>query len=240
MISSKLISRLGIGTNEAEIYLSLVEKGSGTVSDIATRIGLHRPTVYKHLPNLQEAGLITTTTKGKRTLYVAESPSKLERLLEETSAQLHTLIPELTESFTRSKHKPVVKFYEGKKGIREVFNDLLDTLKRGDVFYRYSSRTEPMSDTYLPKGYRERRDAKQLERFVIASPSHAKKKKPRLERQIKTVPDQFGLFDYGITLFIYADKIAIIDFNTDTAFIVENPALAKFQQTLFRLLYHKL
>jgi hypothetical protein len=178
--------------------------------------------------------------RGKRTLYIAESPEKLERLLGEMNKQVLSVIPGLVEMFSKSKHKPVTRFFEGKSGIRQVFDDVLDSLKRGEVFYRYSSRKEPMNDRYLPRDYRKRRDAKQLERFVIASESYLKKKKPRFERQIRAVPDNFGLFDYDVTLLIYADKIAVIDFNTDTAFIVENSALASFQQTLFRLLYHKL
>lgn len=240
MSTNELLSQLGLNDQETNIFLGLLKNGPGTVTDIANNTGLHRPTIYKHIPNLKEKGLITTSKRGKRVLYVAESPQKLERLLEETHSQMHELIPELMEMFTKSKHRPEVKFYEGKKGIREVFNDIIDTLKRGEIFYRYSSRKEPMNDTYLPKGYRQRRDAKQLERFVIAREEYMNKKKPRLERDIKVIPDKFGPFDYDITLIIYGDKIAMIDFNTDTAFIVENPPLARFQQTLFRLLYHKL
>lgn len=234
------MSRLGLLENEAKIYLSLVEKGAGTVSDIAKRAGLHRPTVYKHIPDLQEKGLIGTSHKGKRTVYIAETPEKLNHLLDKVNEEVRLEIPQLIEEFKKHENKPVMKFYENKAGIREVFEDILITLKRGEVFYRYSSRKEPMIDSYLPKNYRTRRDAKQLERLVISGEDYAKHKKRRLERQIKTVPNNFDLFNYDITLIIYANKVAVIDFNSDTAFVMENPPFASFQKTLFQLLYEKL
>lgn len=240
MSKNNLLSNYGLSENEAKIYLSLLEKGPGTVSDVAKNTGLHRPTVYKHLPYLQTKGLLTTARKVKRVLYVAESPKKLERLLDQINIEARDLLPELVETFEKREHKPLVKFYEGRQGIREVFDDILDTLKKGDVFYRYSSRKEPMSDSYLPKDYRKCRDAKQLERLVIANETYAKRKKARLERQIKTVPESVDPFDYDVTQIIYADKIAMIDFNSDTAFVIENPKFARFQQALFQLLYKNL
>ena len=236
----EMLSPYGLSKNEAKIYLSLMEKGQGTVSDIAKNTGLHRPTVYKFLPDLQAKGLLATTRKGKRTHFLAESPKKLERLLDQKTIEARELLPELAETFEKHKHTPVVKFYDGRQGIREVFDDILFNLKRGEIFYRYSSRKEPMNDLYLPKDYRKRRDAKQLERFVIASEGYAKKKKTRLERQIKIVPESFDPFDYNITLIIYADKVAMIDFNSDTAFIIENTKFAFFQRALFQLLYKNL
>lgn len=240
MSKDKLLFNYGLSENEAKIYLALLEKGPGTVSDIAKNTGLHRPTVYNHLPYLQTKGLLTTARKVKRVLYVAESPKKLERLLDQINIEARALLPELVETFEKRKHKPVVKFYEGRQGIREVFDDILNTLKKGDVFYRYSSRKEPMNDWYLPKDYRKRRDAKQLERLVIANETYAKGKKTRFERQIKIVPESVDPFDYDVTLIIYADKIAMIDFNSDTAFVMENPKFARFQQALFQLLYKNL
>ncbi len=235
-----MITRAGLTPHEAKIYLHLVQQGPGTVSDISTHTGLHRPTVYKHIPALEEKGLITISAKGKRTVYASESPEKLSHLFQEVETEFQRSMPGLVDIFHKQKNKPLMRFYEGKRGIASVFDDILLTLKRGEIFYRYSSKTEPMSDAYLPRDYRKRRDAKKLERFVIANTSYQKKKKPRLERQIKVVPEDTEPFGEEVTLMIYADRIAVIDFNTDTAFIVENPALARFHIFLFKLMYSRL
>src|SRR3989339_856416 len=146
MDTKTIFSQIGLSNNESSIYLSLIEKGSATISEISQYTGLHRPTIYKHLPALQKKGLITTTKKGKRTLFIAESPKKLEKLLEERNEKILKTIPDLFDIFNKNKNKPIIKFYEGKAAIKEVFNDILNTLNRGEIFYRYSSRKEPISD----------------------------------------------------------------------------------------------
>ncbi len=235
------LSHLGLSEKESIIYLSLLSSGQETVSGVAKNTNLHRPVIYKTLPLLQNKGLVTTTTKGQRTYFVAEPPEKLHGLLQETERTVQNLIPELQAIFTSVEKRPTVKFLEGKKSIAFVFEDILQTLKKGDVFYRYSSsQSLKHSDKFLPKNYQERRDEKQLERFAITSDTIAKETQPKLERVVKTVPKQFGLFDYNITQLIYGNKIAFNDYSSETALIIENEAIANFQRQLFKTLFAKL
>lgn len=231
-----LLKQLGFTEAEAAIYVGLIETGPATVAEIAKKSGLHRPNVYKTLPLLQERGLVTSAKKGARTLYVAEPPEKLEVLLRETENAFHTLIPELKATYESYEKRPIMKFLEGKKGITFVFDDLVKTLKRGDIFYRYSS-ARGSKDEYLPTNYRSIRDSKQLERFVITNSIQAGTKKQRMERAMKIVPKKYGLFDQDITQLIYGDKVAFIDYTSQTVLLVENPSLAEFQRSLFKMLF---
>jgi hypothetical protein len=61
-----------------------------------------------------------------------------------------------------------------------------------------------------------------------------------LTRSFKAVPKDFDLFEDNISLLIYGDKTAYIDYGSRTSFIVESPKIARFQEKLFRLLYKKL
>lgn len=236
---TELLRRVGLGKNEADMYLALLETGPATISDISKRTGLHRPIVYKHLPVLQEQGLVTVSRKGERNLFVAEPPDRLERLLDDVRGQLQIVLPGLTESFHARGKRPTVKTLEGKKGIKFVFEDLVRTLRRGDTFYRYSSASKSREE-YLPSTYRAARDAKQLERFVITSQARASEKGPRMERAIKVFPKEYGLFDFDVTQVVYGNKVAFIDYGTETATIIENPVFAAYQTALFRALYDRL
>lgn len=241
MKKENILEKLGMRQDEANIYAALLGSGPETVSGIAKSTGLHRPAIYRILPHLIERGLVTSVPRGKQKRFAAESPEKLKTLVDEVAGDLQEAIPELMRAFSSRSKKPIVKFLEGRKGIMSVFEDLILTLRRGDVFYRYSSGREvKKNERYLPKNYREVRDQKQLERFVITNEQTAKTKKPRLERGMKVVPKDFGLFDYDITEIIYGDKVAFIDYNTETAFVVENPVIAEFQKKIFRILYEKL
>ena len=241
MIKEAILSAIGLDEKSSKIYLSLIETGPSLISSIAKHAGLHRPAIYQSLPILLRLGLVTVATKGKQKLYIAEAPEKLRSLLGQLTNEFDNLIPELHAAYHAKEKKPLVKFLEGKEAITFVLDDLVTSLKKDDVFYRYSSAKDAAkSEKYLPRDYRAIRDQKNLQRFVIANENSMVGKKPRLERAVKFIPKNYGLFDYDISQMIYGDKIAFIDYNTETAFIVENPILAEFQKKIFKLLYDKL
>lgn len=194
MNTISLLEQLGFSKNEATLYLGLVDSGPITIAEIAKKTGLHRPIVYKTLPLLQSRGLVISTKKGARTLFIAENPEKLETLLNETEAVFYNLMSELKAKYKSKENRPIVKLLEGKKGITSVFDDLVKTLRRGDIFYRYSSARESR-DEYLPKNYRKISEGKKLERFVITNKIQASQKEPRMDRAMKVIPDEYALFD---------------------------------------------
>src|SRR3989338_5085189 len=185
----KTLEKLGLTEKESMAYLALVELGPASMMDIAKHAKMHRPDVYQAIDGLLSRGLVVKVVKGKRAQFVAEPPEKLGTLIEELRTQFADIIPQLKSIYHTGEQKPIVKFLEGKKGISTIFEDLVVSLKRGDVFYRYSSAKDTKkADTYLPANYRELRDQKQLERFVITNEARATIKKPRLERATKIVP----------------------------------------------------
>ena len=238
---AEILQKIGLSEKESQIYTALLETGPATVSGIFRSTGIHRPLIYKTLPFLISKELITISPKGKNKLFVAESPEKLKSLFFKLSSDFESALPELEKMHQSAGHRPIVKFLQGKNGLRFVFEDLVTTLKKGDIFYRYSSAKDSIkNEKYLPANYRQMRDQKQLERFVITNESVSMQKKTRLERATKLVPQQYGLFDYDITQLIYGDKAAFVDYNTETAIIIEDTQIAEFQKKIFKLLYDKL
>ncbi len=241
MENKDILTKIGLSETESVIYASLLEHGSGTVSAISKNTGMHRPRIYSTLPALVSKGLISLVPKGKQKQYIAESPQKLKILVDDIAHNFERQLADLETFYATKEKRPIVKFLLGRKGIVFVYEDLLSTLKRGDVFYRFSSsKNERKQDWYVPKNYRERRDQKKIERFVITNERTQGKKKPRLERYIKVVPKEYDLWEYNITQLIYGHKVAFVDYNTETAIIIENPIIAEFQRKIFKLLFSKL
>jgi len=221
--------------------MALLEGGPETIAGIAQRARIDRPLVYRVIPDLLSKGLIAKAPKGKRTYYSARSPETLKRLHDEIGSALLESLPKLEQRFERGGKRPRVTYLEGREGIVAVYEDILKTLPPGGVFYRYSSSAnERKRGFYVPKNYRAERDAKKLERYVITNKQNALRKTPSLEFAVKSVPLDSDLFAYNITQLIYGSKIAFVDYNTETAIIIENPIIAKFQERLFKLLYQKL
>ena len=245
MDHTKFLQKLGLNEHESAVYLALLLHGKIGVSDIARKTGLYRTMIYDALAGLTREGLIGVLPKGKYKVYVAESPKKLEKKFLELSNHFDEEITELSALYhAPDKNRPVVKYVEGQQGIMGVHDDIVETLKKGDTYYRYSSsiahRSPDPRNIYLSKKYRLLRDQKKLERKVITNLPNKLGKRNRLEREIKVVPSDFDLFEYNVSQLIYGDKVAVIDYNTETAVVIENPTVAKFQRKIFELLFRKL
>jgi hypothetical protein len=196
--------------------------------------------VYQSITLLQEKGLAELTLQGKQKYYAAARPSQLHNLVTELSETVTALLPDLENMMLRKSDRPLVRILEGKKGVGQVFTDIITNCTKGETFYRYTSELDlNRVNSYLPKDYREKRDAKKLERLVISNRISGSSKKSRLERHIKYMPAG-SQFNQNAIHLIYANKLAIIDLNTETSIIIENETIARFQKIIFLNLYKNL
>lgn len=241
MIPITILRNLGLSAREENIYHALLAHGPITIAGLARETGIHRPALYRILPALQERGLISTTPKGKQRHFVAESPEKLKALVDSLSASLTKALPDLQRAYASSRARPIVTFHEGRKGLQVVYDDLVRSCRHGDTYYRYGSRKSTTNwRRYVPQGFIAERDRKQLQRFVITSTKQDQAADREMNQAVKVVPASYNLFQYDIVQFIYANKVAFMDYSTETALIIENAALAAFQKNMFKLLYEKL
>lgn len=240
MDTFELFTKAGLDKKSAAVYAALLDKGVLSISQLSRETHINRPALYELLPRLQAAGLISQVQKQRRVFYKAESPLRILERFKDDHKETEELLADLAKEYDSHKHeKPVIKYFEGIRGVTFVFDDIAHTLPRGGVFYRYSSRTgdsNEMQNTH----YAKVRDELGIERMVITSEAHAKTKKKKLERSIKAIPKEYDLFADNVSLVIYGDKTAYIDYDSKTSFIVESAKISRFQEKLFKLLYKKL
>lgn len=235
------LSTLGISKNAAACYIDLVQLGPSFISEIVEKSNLHRPTVYKAVAELVERGLVTKIPKGKRSMYHPEAPDKLQLLMQDFNDGLQKSIGELSEIHRLRSNETFVYFYQGKKSLTTVYRDLVTSQKHGDTYYRISSTdSEKIESAYLPADYREIRDKKQLQRFVITNEPHAQEMIKYLNRNVKILPEKDGKFNHNVTEIIYGDKVVFIDFNSETSLVIEDKEIANFQKHLMKSLYQRL
>lgn len=230
----------GLDRKAAAILATLVEKGPLSLSDLNRETHINRPALYALIPRLVDGGLVSLEKRNKRTLYRAESPVRLLERYRQERVDVEEKLNAIAVEYARGSHeKPVIQYFEGKRGVTFVFDDIARTLPKNGIFFRYSSRTgdeKEFHDTF----YSQTRDVKRLERMVITSEAKAKNKSKKLDRSVKAVPKDFDLFADNVSLVIYGDKTAYVDYDSKTSFIVESAKIARFQEKLFRLLYKKL
>lgn len=241
------LTSLGLKDKEAAVYLSCLELGPSPVQPIARKAKVVRATTYVILESLMKMGLVTKYKEGKKTLFSAETPRQLLRLLErqqeaiqEKQHGLESILPEL-QMLTRSGgDKPSVRYFEGKEGVRAIRQDIIMHGRSGDTFYNFTPADHflgvfPEEDTHV-----DQRIAKKIHAKTLFTTTSQKIKKEWLsasgdeltERRFIS-PEHFPV-PAGMT--IYQDRIAIGSY-TGKLFgaIIESDQMATMMRSLFEL-----
>lgn len=124
------LKSLGLGKNEAVVYVSLQELGKSGAGNIIEKTGLHRNLVYQSLKALEEKGLLTKIEGSGATVFQANDPSELLHLVKRQELTATQIVRELEARAKIMKQK--VSLYEGNAGFRSAFWDMITTLKTGE------------------------------------------------------------------------------------------------------------
>ncbi len=236
----KVLRKFGLSDYEIHIYMALLRNGPRHVTDIARDTGYHRPLIYKTLRTLRERGYITPVPgSGKQKLYHVTDPQWLKREIEDFTRQWEHIIDELSTLFYKKKDQPNLEIKEWVEEIRAIHSDLVHSLKKWDVYYRYSSSFRNYSDRskYVPDDYFRLQKEKELQRFVITSEEMKQYRIGNPLREVVAIPEWFDLFNDNITKLIYGDKVAIIDYNSLSWWVIESARFAEYERKIFLMLY---
>lgn len=139
------LTNLGLTDKESAVYLACLELGPSPVQPIAKKSKVVRATTYVILESLMGMGLVTKYKEGKKTLFSAEAPRQLLRLLEkqeeqirEKEGELETILPELQMLMKVAGDKPSVRYFEGKEGLRAIRQEILMHARSGDTVYNFT------------------------------------------------------------------------------------------------------
>lgn len=143
-----VLKKLGLSDKEIAVYTALLALGSASVRQIADEAKVNRGTTYDILKSLMTDGLVSYINKEKKHYFVAENPQQLRELvtkqqerLKDLKVELEEQIPSLQSVHKRGGEKPVVRYFEGKRGIHALLGDVLASMRdaKEKLYYVYSS-----------------------------------------------------------------------------------------------------
>lgn len=141
-MDTKILENLGLTRGESKVYLALLEHGILTTGPIAKYSGITHSKIYKILDKLSAKGLASYILKGKTKYFNASNPNKVLKLINDKKEELlkkekefKQNLPFLKEISQKSKSESKVEVFEGFQGLKTVFGEILDTLKKGDTLY---------------------------------------------------------------------------------------------------------
>ena len=242
------LKSLGLSDNEAKVYMAMLELGPATVLEISAKAGVNRPTTYVQIEVLKKMGLASTQTKGKKQLFIAESPEQLEFMidrqkteLEQKKEELKKLLPELTAMLSVSDQKPQVRFFEGKEGLLKMQTELLKSKTNEVVSFAsadgilkiFPDHPRTLSSKRVQRGIRSRLIYTNIGEPVL------KRHDDNMLRETKYVsPDKFP---FKSDVAIYGDNISISALEGKVVgVIITHKELADSFRALFNLLWDSL
>ncbi len=238
---------IGITDKAFELYSILLKNGLSTVGYLIKQSGYKRATVYKNLYSLESIGLITKIDVKKVINFKAEPPKKLLELAEKkyidtrrVLSDIEGLLPDLNSDYILSTEKPIVTTFEGVKGLKKIYEDMLSEKK--EIFaILQPSIVEPELFNWLNKNFFKRRKKLGIRVNALVSTGswstdYVKQTEKDDIGKTRLVSSQ--KYPFKLEMDIFGDKVAFINYKKGEpliGIIIHNPFIAKTMKATFDL-----
>jgi sugar-specific transcriptional regulator TrmB len=234
---NKLIS-LGLTERQAIVYVRSLELDTFSVSELAGRAGIKRPTCYLVLDELLEKGLVSVVPGSKKVKYKAESPEILKKQAETQMVIAQRLSGDLLKVFRQKTDGPTMRYFSGQKAVQGIFDDVLKVKSRE---YLYIGSGKDVIDT-VGKDYIDQWLKLRVEKNITAKSIRMKNTEvmediyqTNIMRELRIAPEGIHITE---TIFIYDNKVAIISTPQENfGFIVESKEFSNTMRGLFSALW---
>lgn len=241
MISSSTLQKIGLNEKHQRFYMAALELGRASITHIAAKSGLKRPTAYLVADELIKMGLLSTTRVGKRLLYSAAHPSRLQEMAKALESRIAESLPELLALYNTPKNKPKIQVFEGVKGVKLLYQEIFEVLKKGDEVLWFA-RIDALYDfePELVKGFQEILEkvpephCRELQVLTPGAKRWSKEFKPLIGSyyQVRWLSPEF---EFGFTdNAIFGNKLAIFSLKEGVfVIVIESEEIVK----TFRAMY---
>ncbi len=242
----EILQQLGLNTEEAQIYASLLENGAQSASKLATTTGIKRTYIYYVSQALVAKGLINQEKRERTTMFSPRSPDMLLSLAssqkEKTIAAeraLEGILAGLKTKYLAREEKPIVTTYEGVEGLKKIYED---TIKEGKEIYAVlqSYEVDPELKEWLKSYYiKKRADLNIHAKVILSAESISPEYHTRDKIALRTVIDvPSSLYPFAHEVDVYGDKVAFIHYKKDeplVGIIIHHPQIARTMKAWFDL-----
>lgn len=244
------LTEFGLSRHEAQVYSALLELGQAPVAQISKLAQLNRTTGYDILERLCIYGLANRTVIGNKRVYIAEPPVRFKQFIENKKRQadqrlqmIDEVLPDL-QSLYKTELKPVIKFFEGREGIRNIY---LHTLESKSVIYsildleQYLPEFDEFGGFYVRE--RVKRGVKE-KALVVKNPAglgfrkkyYGNKEKYLANTEYRWLPEKLP-FSIATEVNIYDDKVmaVLVKPGENVAFEIESQSFANSFRLMFEI-----
>lgn len=245
------LSEYGLSTEEAQIYLFLLENRSKSALEISRELKLSRTKVYRVLDKLLDKKLAVKELQTAGLHFLAESPEQLDLLLKKQAQRLETLehkhsslmqeLKALGGKYRSSNSE--VRYYTGLDGLKQVTQNSL-AAKKQLLIYELNQDMSKFIDYDFAESIRTELVKRKITTFQLTNlteilPYTEVSGLVRDFWKVRHVSEKE--FQIKFEVLIYNHVYALYTYERGEAFCVEihNPYLAEMQRQLFRFIWKR-
>jgi len=238
---------LGLNEKEAKVYLALLPLEKATAYTVAIRSGLKKPTAYVILDNLVSRGFALKIPQEDKHYFIAKSPRECLAMAREKISTAEEMLPELMAMQKKKDEKASVSYYEGFKGIQEMYRQLLENMRKKPLaersfvaFYAHQKHTPDFLQKYwqeLNEEYVKTGICRNAVTTLHPSIKYyfQKETKERLGMDLRPLPEKE--YSSNISIEIYDDYTQIISHRYLQGILIANPDIADVMKQIFNLVW---
>lgn len=235
------LQSFGFSEKETIVYIALLELGKGTVRQISSKAGINRTTAYDILGSLANKGLVSVSGKEPKSEYAVEPPEAITVYLKKVAGEMaehikksEAIVPEL-ELLHVKQNRPRIRFYEGKEGLKHVYED---TLTSTEPIRAYASVGDMHAGLlgYFPDYYKRRAEKGIAIRAIIPNTETGRERRnfdKEEMRETALVPAE--TFQFSPEINIYDNKIMIASWREKLGIIIESTEIADAMKKIYEL-----
>lgn len=244
-----LLKPFGLSSEEAEIYLKLLENNELSALEISRDLHIGRTKVYRILDKLIEKQLVIQKLESSGFKFGACDPSQLGLLLSKQEGELEILKNSLPEVLNILKKRVGIEgpgsqvfYYRGKEGLLQVNWNLLNA-KGEFLSYEVSN-----AEAYMPRGEAEKLRQELVKRRIYTR-TLTNIKNSKISSDVEELEKFYDIrfLDEKILkiradIFIYNDIFAICHYLDDGDIFcleMQNEYLVKMQKEIFENLWRQ-
>ncbi|MDD5191676.1 MAG: helix-turn-helix domain-containing protein [Candidatus Nanoarchaeia archaeon] len=240
-METEILEQIGLSKNEIKVYFALLELEQASATPIIKRANIPNSKLYPIIEKLIKRGLVSYVIKNNVKYFQASDPNNLINLLNEKEKQIieqkqkiKEIIPQIEIRRKLAREKQEATIYEGLEGIRAAFDNILNTLSKGEEYLVFTLGEELGTEklkTFF-QNYHKKRIEKEIKVRLIADKKikeiitkYHVYKGMRVRYTGKTLPNGIFIYDNNVMTVVWGD--------IPTAFVITSKNNSKKYKDFF-------
>lgn len=239
------LKQLGLTEQEAGLYVLSLEIGPHPIGQIAEKLGVSRPNIYKLIKSLENIGLAALPKGGRLKRFSVASPTIVNELLDakqkkdrELKQEFSSLLPDLLSRYQRGDLPSYVRVYQGRGQYIGAFFGMLDEGKGSlDFFGSVDDFLNLITMEDQAEYLKERVKRGLTSRTLTLPGQHAHRIAGEDKENMRETRILRGLNPFKASFHFFADKVIFWQPENLLAIRIEDDIIATMMKSVFEILW---